>query len=429
MAIKVVVPSLGESIVEATVMQWYKKEGEKVSTGEKLVELETDKVNLDVSADKPGILTRIERQEGADVKVGETLGVIDETAERGTGNGSTSESHAGTASEVQTFSEGAEVETSPAHPSVQIGSERVTPVARRMAEQRGIDIQQLTTARPGGKITKQDVEDYTGGSGPVSAALAHPQTLPKEDLTSKGAVERETYTVIEDEREERVIMSRRRRTIAQRLVEAQHNAAMLTTFNDVNMTQVMGIRQRRKEEFQKKYGVSLGLTSFFVKASVQALKEHPLVNSEIQGDSIVLKHYYDIGVAVGSTEGLVVPVVRNADRLSFVEIEKAIHEYVLKTQSGTLSIEDLRGGTFTITNGGVYGSLMSTPILNAPQVGILGLHRIEDRPVAENGQVVIRPMMYMALSYDHRVIDGQEAVQFLRRIKEIIENPELFILG
>jgi 2-oxoglutarate dehydrogenase E2 component (dihydrolipoamide succinyltransferase) len=420
----VVVPSLGESIVEATVMQWYKKEGEKVTTGEKLVELETDKVNLEVSADKSGILSHIERQEGADVKVGEVLGEIEDSGDRGTGNGSSSEPQP-----TEISMPAPAVQEPVSEPSTQVESERVTPVARRMAEDRGIDLQQLSTSHPGEKITKQDIEAFTDLRSQTESTPFRTAAPSNDDTRTGGAVARETYTLIEGEREERVIMSRRRRTIAQRLVEAQHNAAMLTTFNDINMAQVMGIRQRRKEEFQKKYGVNLGITSFFIKAAIQALKEHPFVNSEVQGDSILLKHHYDIGVAVGSEEGLVVPVVHNADRLSFVELEKAIRDFVKKTQSGALSIEDLRGGTFTITNGGVYGSLMSTPILNAPQVGILGLHRIEDRPVAENGQVVIRPMMYVALSYDHRVIDGQEAVLFLRRIKEVIESPELLLFG
>ncbi len=223
-------------------------------------------------------------------------------------------------------------------------------------------------------------------------------------------------------------MSRRRRTIAQRLVEAQHSAAMLTTFNDVDMTAIVEIRKRRKEEFKEKYGVGLGIASFFVKASVNALKVFPQVNAELRGDELILKHYYDIGVAIGAEEGLVVPVLRNADQLSIAEIEKGIQELVKKTQEGTLTVEDLRGGTFTITNGGVYGSLLSTPILNAPQVAILGLHRIEERPVVVAGQVAVRSMMYLALSYDHRVIDGREAVQFLARIKKVIENPELLWL-
>jgi 2-oxoglutarate dehydrogenase E2 component (dihydrolipoamide succinyltransferase) len=431
MATNIIVPSLGESIVEATVMQWYKKEGERVSAGEKLVELETDKVNLDVSAEQDGVLSKIERQEGDDVKVGETLATLDENASAQSGNGSkeTAQPAEVTSSEVKAAEEPAQ----PADQSPQREAEKMTPVARRMAEDLGVDLQHLSPNRPGARITKQDVQAFVGARSQSrdAAPTQSPAALPKEEemITHRDNQQPVPQAQAEDEREERVLLSRRRRTIAQRLVEAQHTAAMLTTFNDVNMDAVMKIRQRRKDEFQKKYGVGLGITSFFVKAVIQALKDHPLVNSELQGDTLIIKHYYDIGVAVGSADGLVVPVIRDADRLSFAEIEKAIRSFAEKTRSGTLSIEDLRGGTFTVTNGGVYGSLMSTPILNVPQVAILGLHRIEDRPVAVNGQVAIQPMMYLALSYDHRVIDGQEAVQFLRQVKEIIESPELMLFG
>jgi 2-oxoglutarate dehydrogenase E2 component (dihydrolipoamide succinyltransferase) len=429
MATKIVVPSLGESIVEATVMQWYKKEGEHVSAGEKLVELETDKVNLDVSAEKDGVLSKIERQEGDDVKVGETLATIDETA--GAKNGDGGKETARPAAPQPTPAAEDQPNDQSNAPSSQHEPEKMTPVARRMAEDLGVDIQRLSPNRPGARITKQDVQAFIGARSQSREEPPAPptETTPFEEIAASPRTQQRVSPPDEDEREERVLLSRRRKTIAQRLVEAQHTAAMLTTFNDVNMDAVMKIRQRRKDEFQKKYGVGLGITSFFVRASIQALKDHPLVNSELQGDTLVIKHHYDIGVAVGSAEGLVVPVIHDADRLSFAEIEKAIRNYAEKTRGGTLTVEDLRGGTFTVTNGGVYGSLLSTPILNVPQVAILGLHRIEDRPVAVNGQVAIQPMMYLALSYDHRVIDGQEAVQFLRQVKEIIESPELMLFG
>ncbi len=429
MSTKIVVPSLGESIVEATVMQWYKKEGERVSAGEKLVELETDKVNLDVSAEGDGVLSKIERQEGDDVKVGEVLATIDETA--GAKNGDGAKATAQPAATQPTATAEAQPTTPSPDQPAQREPEKMTPVARRMAEDLGVDLQRLSPNRPGARITKQDVQAFVGARSQSREDTSAPPTEAAsiEEVSVPSRAQSPVAPPMEDEREERVLLSRRRRTIAQRLVEAQHTAAMLTTFNDVNMDAVMKIRQRRKDEFQKKYGVGLGITSFFVRASIQALKDHPLVNSELQGDTLVIKHHYDIGVAVGSAEGLVVPVIHDADRLSFAQIEKAIRDYAEKTRSGTLTVEDLRGGTFTVTNGGVYGSLLSTPILNVPQVAILGLHRIEDRPVAVNGQVVILPMMYLALSYDHRVIDGQEAVQFLRQVKDIIESPELMLFG
>jgi 2-oxoglutarate dehydrogenase E2 component (dihydrolipoamide succinyltransferase) len=304
-----------------------------------------------------------------------------------------------------------------------------------MAEQEGVDLSQLASQAAGRRVTKEDVRAYlerqqaeapTGGApatrSPVSApgrgAAPAPAARPAQSPAGSNG----------RGREERVRMSRRRRTIARRLVEAQQTAAMLTTFNEVDMGAVMEMRKRRKESFKEQHGVGLGFMSFFVKAAVGALKAFPTVNAEIQEDEIVLKHYYDIGMAIGAEEGLVVPVVRDADRLSFAEIERAIEQFVQKAKDGTLELEDLRGGTFTITNGGVYGSLMSTPILNPPQVGILGLHKIEERPIARQGQVVIRPMMYVALSYDHRLVDGREAVQFLVRIKELIEDPEILLL-
>jgi 2-oxoglutarate dehydrogenase E2 component (dihydrolipoamide succinyltransferase) len=287
---------------------------------------------------------------------------------------------------------------------------RATPVAKRLAQEQGVDLAQVPGRGPAGRVTKQDVQSYLVERKPEQEL---PPALP---------------ALAAGRQEERVRMSRRRRTIARRMVEAQQIAAMLTTFNETEMSAVMELRRRRKESFQERHGVSLGIVSFFVKASIGALKDFPRLNAEIQGDDIVLKHYYDIGVAIGAPEGLVVPVLRDADRMSFAEIEQAIKTFVQKAEDNTLSLEDLRGGTFTITNGGVFGSLLSTPILNPPQVGILGLHKIEERPIVFNGEVVIRPMMYVALSYDHRIVDGREAVQFLVRVKELIEDPETLLL-
>lgn len=425
MDIKIIVPSLGESIVEATVGHWLKKEGEQVTIGEPLVELETDKVNLDVGAEREGVLTKITRAEGEDVKVGDELGLIREAGKEGSASqpkqGKTEETTAETAQKDTDHGPKTERPSSQSQapePPVQEVTERVTPLARKVAAEHGINPAEVSTGKPGGKITREAVQKYIEQQAPKPEET---QSLITEQISP-------VRPVTPDHREERVPLSRRRRTIAQRLVEAQHNAAMLTTFNEVDMSAIMDIRKRRKEEFKQRFGVSLGIVSFFVKASINALKEFPQVNAEIQGDDMLLKHYYDIGIAIGSKEGLVVPVLRDADQMSFIDIEKEIQSFVQKTQSGTLSLEDLRGGTFTITNGGVFGSLLSTPILNAPQVAILGLHKIEDRPVASNGQVVIRPMMYVALSYDHRLIDGQESVQFLVRIKQVIENPDILLL-
>jgi 2-oxoglutarate dehydrogenase E2 component (dihydrolipoamide succinyltransferase) len=418
MATSIVVPSLGESVVEATVARWLKNEGDKVSVGQAVVVLETDKVDLEVGAEKDGILAKIERPAGSDVKIGDVLGTIEEVA-------------AGTQPAPQGTTPPQTVQQAPASPQTvqqapaKVEAPAVTPVAKRVAEGNNIDLAQVT-AGSGGKVTKDDVEQFIQRSTPPPAPAAPtPPTLPTPAPTP---VSQSTPNGSGSRREERVKMSRRRQTIARRLVDAQHTAAMLTTFNEIDMSAVQDLRARRKEAFQKKHGISLGLSSFFVKASIGALKAFPRVNAEIQGDEFVLKHYYDIGVAIGAEEGLVVPVLRDADRMSFAEIEKGIKDYAKQAEDGTLTLESLRGGTFTITNGGIFGSMMSTPILNAPQVGILGLHAIKPRPVVVNDQIVIRPMMYVALSYDHRIIDGREAVQFLVRVKELVEDPESLLI-
>jgi len=298
--------------------------------------------------------------------------------------------------------------------------ERITPLAKRLAEDYGLNPASIPGTGSGGRVTREDVE-----------RVIRPSQTPAPEVQQTPAAPPEPSIpfAITDRREERLRMSRRRRTIAQRMVEAQHTAAILTTFNDVDMSAVQEIRKRRKASFQEKFGVNLGIVSFFVKAVIAALKDFPRLNAEIEGDEIVIKHFYDIGIAVGAEEGLVVPVIKDADSLSFAEIEAAIQGFVQKASQGTFTLEELRGGTFTITNGGVFGSLLSTPILNFPEVAILGLHRIEERPVAVQGQVAIRPMMYLALSYDHRIVDGREAVQFLARLKSFIENPDLLLIG
>jgi len=429
MAIEVTVPEMGESILEATVSHWLKKEGEYVNVGDVLVELETDKVNVEVGAKGAGVLQQIKVQEGGDVKVGDVLGTIDE-------KGAKSQSPAPEAK----ASEKAEAlpaspepvreqkQEAPPAPRQDGKSEKqkeaslVTPVASRLARDKDVDPSEIRGTGSEGRVTRADVEKYLQAKDTLDRTGEQPQALT--------GVQNEVAAMpsSRDRSEERIRMSRRRRTIAERLLEAKNSTAMLTTFNEVDMTQVMNLRKRTQDRFVEQHGIKLGIVSFFVKAAIGALKNFPNLNAEIQGEEIVLKHYYDIGMAIGAEEGLVVPVIRDADKLSFAAIEKYIKELVVKSQSGKLSIEDLRGGSFTITNGGVFGSLLSTPILNPPQVGILGLHKIEERPVAVNGQVVIRPMMYTALSYDHRIVDGREAVQFLVRVKELIEDPALFLL-
>ncbi len=427
MATKILVPELGESVLEATVSRWLKKEGDAVNVGDVLVELETDKVNLEVGAKSPGVLAKIEVPEGQDVKVGQVLGMIDEQGKQ------PQAFPPAETPKAQQIEEKQEPARGDGRKPEQPAAPQLTPVAARMATENNINISQLSGTGIEGRVTRTDVEQFLrkheGAQETGKPVKAQLEAAPEKPVsTSAPQPENAGSTPSQQRLEERVRMSRRRRTIAQRLLEAQQSTAMLTTFNEIDMTAVMDLRKRRNEAFQARYGVKLGFTSFFVKASISALKAFPQLNAEIQGDEIVLKHYYDMGVAVGSEEGLVVPVLRNADQLSFAQIEKQVKDLVAKTEQGKLSIEDLRGGTFTITNGGVFGSLLSTPILNQPQVGILGLHKIEDRPVAMNGQVVIRPMMYVALSYDHRIVDGREAVQFLVHLKQMVEEPGFMLL-
>jgi 2-oxoglutarate dehydrogenase E2 component (dihydrolipoamide succinyltransferase) len=408
---KIVVPELGESVVEATVGHWRKQQGDRVAVGDVLVELETEKVDLEVGAERGGVLARIERKEGEDVKIGDLLGVIEDAPAEEVAIAKRGEAKTAERDEpVETGTKKEPVTAAAAEAENAAPKRMVTPLARRIAEEHGVDLSRVQPSDAAGRIRQRDVESFIQ-SRPGAAA---PQPMPR---IVPGA------TAPRARVEERVRMSRRRQTIARRLVEAQHAAAILTTFNEVDMTQVMQLRARWKENFMKQHGVSLGIASFFVKACVGALRQLPRLNAEIQGNEMVLKHYYDIGVAVGASEGLVVPVLRDADQMSFAEIETGIKEFARKASAGELTLDELRGGTFTISNGGVYGSLLSTPILNPPQVGILGLHKIEDRAVPVEGKVEIRPMMYIALSYDHRIVDGMEAVQFLVRVKGLVEDP------
>ncbi len=440
MPTKIVVPELGESILEATVGRWLKKEGDHVTVGEPIVALETEKVDLEVGAERGGMLARIERQEGEDVRIGETLGVIEEagstagvTKPAESAKPTPSAQPAKPAVQEADNGRGAAHATPRPEPRAPESDLAATPSARRLAREHDVNLAQIP-APDAGRITRETVETYLAQNEPQADAPSTPQAASPaathlEPVPSPIRITPPPDREISGERrEERLRMTRRRQTIARRLVEAQHAAAMLTTFNEVDMSAVMELRQRHKESFKQKYGVSLGISSFFVKAAVGALRAFPRLNAEIQGDEIVQYHYYDIGIAVGAAGGLVVPVLRDADRLSFASIEQIIKDFARKASEGTLALEDLRGGTFTITNGGVFGSLMSTPILNPPQVGILGLHKIQERPVGVSGQIVLRPMMYVALSYDHRLVDGLEAVQFLVRIKQLVEDPASLLL-
>ena len=401
MAADIVVPEMGESIVDARVAKWFKKEGDAVTVGEPLVELETDKVDIEVAAPQSGVLAKIAFGQGADVKIGDVLGSVAEGSGASAG-GSTASAEA---------------------PSKTDSSAAVaaTPSARKAAREEKVDLASVKTSGP--RVTRDDVTKASSSAKAPEDKAKPAAAPPVTPLAQQPGFSPATFRAETRER-----MSRRRATIAKRLLEVQSTAAMLTTFNEVDMSAVQALRARQKESFAKKYGVGLGLSSFFVKAVVAALREFPRLNAEIQGDEIVLKHYYDIGMAVGAAEGLVVPVVRDADQKSFAALEGEIRAFAGRAKDSTLSLEDLRGGTFTITNGGVYGSLMSTPILNPPQVGILGLHAIKERPIAVNGQVVLRPMMYTALTYDHRIVDGSEAVRFLVRIKELVEDPGVLLV-
>ncbi len=444
------VPTLGESIVEATVGKWLKKVGDNVAKGETVVELETDKVNVEINADQDGVLGRIDKGDGADVKVGEVIGVIEAAgaasaasapaAPAATNAGSIEAAAAqaaantagGNVSQPQQMMVTAEGkgEAEPANNGRADADVSASPVARNMAAANNVDLSQVQGSGPGGRIVKNDVNAQMQRPEPAAApAPAQPApAAPAQPAPPSGGAMPPLPSLAMGRGEERVKMTRRRQTIARRLVEAQRNAAMLTTFNECDMTAIMDLRKKRGDAFVKRHNVKLGFMSFFVKAVIGALKFQPRLNAEIQGDEILMKQYYDIGIAVGAEEGLVVPVVRDADRKGFAALEKEIGELGKRAREGALKLEDLQGGTFTITNGGIFGSLMSTPILNAPQVGILGMHAIKERPIVVDGEIKIRPMMYLALSYDHRIVDGSEAVRFLVRVKELVEDPESLLL-
>ena len=465
MAVEIKVPELGESVIEATVARWMKQEGDSVNPGEPLVELETDKVNLEVGAQQAGVLEKILVKEGETVQVGDALATLAPSGDGAAQQEVAAQQEAAAEKQPEAQQEAAkggqaaatganervpqepdgETQRPPSEPIPT--SHAATPVALRAARELGVDIAQVTPTGSGGRVTREDVQAFAEAAKqparPDSSQTAQQDfsAQQKERGEQRKSAAREEISAAgqqqpagRDTRETRQRMTRRRQTIARRLVEAQQTAAMLTTFNEIDMSAVMSLRKRRREGFKEQFGVDLGFMSFFVKATVAALRAYPYLNAEIAaaengGEEIVLKHYYDIGVAIGAEEGLVVPVIRDADQLTFAGIEKAIRVFVDKVKDGSLTIDDLRGGTFTITNGGVYGSLMSTPILNPPQVGILGMHAIKERAVVVDGEIVARPMMYVALSYDHRLVDGQTAVKFLVRLKELIEDPEILLFG
>jgi len=411
------IPELAESITEGTIAEWLVKAGDQVEKGDPVVELETDKVNVEVNSDYTGVIMEVLAEEGDDVSVGDTIAKVDENAEAGT----VSETPAADEPKAEEKST-EEVEVEKPAASTQEESKETTdviasPAARKLARELNIDLSKVKAQDPLGRIRPEDVEAANKAAQSAPAPQSkQASTESKQEFTKPVRIER---------------MSRRRQTIAKRLVEAQHNAAMLTTFNEVDMTAVMNMRKERQESFIAKNDIKLGFMSFFTKASVAALKEFPLLNAEIDGKDLIIKEYYDIGIAVSAPGGLVVPVVRDADKLDFAGIEREIAELGAKAQENKLGINELQGGSFTITNGGIFGSMMSTPILNAPQVGILGMHNIVKRAVVmPDDTIEVRPMMYLALSYDHRIVDGKEAVQFLVRIKEMLEDPyDLLLQG
>ena len=408
MATEVKVPALGESVTEATVAQWFKKAGDQVNVDEPLVELETDKVTIEVPAPASGVLSEVLVESGTTVEIGAILAMI------GEGSGKVTAKPAAKKEEPKKAEAPAPAPAPVAAKPAAVPAAAATtqaPAVRRIAEENNLDASKIDGTGKDGRVTKGD----------ALAAASAPAAAPAAPLAVRAPVDN-------GPREERVKMTRLRKTIATRLKEAQNTAAMLTTFNEVDMSAIMALRNEYKAVFEKKHGVRVGFMGFFVKACIQALKEIPAVNGLIDGEDIVYKNYYNIGVAVGTEKGLVVPVLKDAQDLSLAGIEKEINDYGKRARDGQLKLEELQGGTFTISNGGVYGSLMSTPILNAPQSGVLGMHKIQDRPMVVGGQVVVRPMMYLALSYDHRIVDGKDAVTFLVRVKESLEDPQRLLL-
>jgi 2-oxoglutarate dehydrogenase E2 component (dihydrolipoamide succinyltransferase) len=399
MAIEIKVPALPESIADATVSKWYKKPGDAVKRDENLVDLETDKVVLEVQAPADGVLKEISKDQGSKVVAHEVIGIVE----------------AGAAAQTSTAEKRIAEKTTAPETTQKIASAQMSelgPAARRAAAEHEVDVKQISGTGKEGRITREDVISF------VSKAPAQTETTKVQPVMQFTG----------DRLEQRVPMSRLRIRIAERLVSAQQNAAILTTFNEINLQAVMDLRARYKDQFEKAHGVRLGFMSFFTKATVEALKRFPIVNASIDGTDTIYHGYYDIGVAVSTDRGLVVPVLRNAEQMSLAGIEKQVAEYGNKAKNNQLTLEEMTGGTFTITNGGVFGSLLSTPIINPPQTAILGMHKIEERPVVEKGQIVIRPMMYVALSYDHRLIDGRDSVRFLVTIKEFLEDPSRLLL-
>lgn len=419
MAVELVVPPMGESITEVQIGAWRKQPGEPVNRDDSVVELESDKATMDLPAPVAGTITKVLKREGDKAAIGEVIGYMEASAvavapKSGDSKGDAKKSDSKPAARVS------------AATPVAAGPQRVMPSARRMMAEQQISPEDVTPTGPGGRVLKEDVQragQQRTGEAPVAPApsaapaVQRPAAAPPRPAPVHGARD-----------EERVGMTPMRRRIAERLVEAQRTAALLTTFNEVDMSAVIAMREEYRAEFQEKHGVKLGFMSFFVKAVVEALKQNPKLNAEVRHTDIIYHHYYDIGIAVGGGKGLVVPVLRNAESMSFAEIETRISDFGARAKENKIGLEELEGGTFTISNGGVYGSMMSTPIVNPPQSGILGLHAIQDRPVARDGQVVIRPMMYVALTYDHRIVDGREAVTFLKRVKEYVEKPARLML-
>jgi 2-oxoglutarate dehydrogenase E2 component (dihydrolipoamide succinyltransferase) len=411
------VPPLGESIVEATVSRWLKKEGDAVAAGDTLVELETDKITVEVPALAAGVLAKRARGEGDVVKVDELLGELTEGA--GAAPSAPAPTAAAPAPATSAPAAPSTPAPAPAAPSTEV---RASPAAQRVAAEQGVNLAAVPGTGRGGVVSKPDViEHIAAGASAASAAAPKPVAAPAPVAPSRPAAP-------PGERETREKMTTRRKRIAENLLLSQSSTATLTTFNEIDMSAVSALRERMKEKVEKEHGVKLSFMPFFVKATTMALKTYPIVNAQIDGDSIIYKHYVNMGIAVASEAGLVVPNIKDADRKGMIEVSRDIGAVAKKARDGKLSMEDLTGGTFTITNGGVFGSLVSTPIINFPQVGILGLHKTQDRPIAVNGQVVIRPMMYVALSYDHRVIDGQQAVLFLVRVKDLMEDPATMLI-
>jgi 2-oxoglutarate dehydrogenase E2 component (dihydrolipoamide succinyltransferase) len=416
--ISIKVPPLGESIVEATIARWVKREGDTVAQGDTIVELETDKITVEVPALKAGTLVKRLHQEGDVVKVDDELGQIDETA----------------TAPAPKVAAGAPAAATPAPTPAPVAAPsapaptRASPAARRVAEDQNIDLAAISGSGRGGMVTKTDVIEAHGDGASAQATRTAP-SAPTAPVAPSAPAPRPTLPSAQPQgRETRERMTTRRKRIAENLVQAQHATAHLTTFNEVDMSAVMGVRDRLKERVEKQHGVKLTFMPFFARAAAMALEAYPVVNAQIDGDSIVYKHYVNLGIAVASDQGLVVPVIKDADRMGMVEFSRTLSAVATRARDGKLTMDDLTGGTFTITNGGVFGSLVSTPILNYPQVGILGLHKIQDRPIAVSGAVVIRPMMYIALSYDHRLVDGQQAVLFLVRVKELMEDPAAMLI-